>query len=886
MVENPYNSWIWYMPDFVELLDAEDAFDVEYHACMVGGSRNKRQRLRANATELRILDQRWCDGSHKHLPWTSGGSLHHSEEAEYPQQMCEEIASQFVKVDAHVGAAARHHGIASGALAASKRKRQRREQPRKAHLGKQVGARQPERTVAEYKAVHITGIPASDAGQAQQARDSDKGWLSESLVVGNACIPSGSRILRVHGESGQESGQAEVQWGVPWTAEEFMEEARKQTHPFDGGAVATDRIKHAIFLILTTGPEETKSRRRRALARWWKRAKELEEKEKREFGKAPEEVQACWRGKRTNLLCEMAAEAGMPNPELIKSYLQQGAPVFGEVPASGLYESEESLPDKTFEQALKASRWSIPVLQATTRPGRAEVDKEVYERTQQEVAEGKAKGPYTKEEMDQLLGRWWSPARRVGLEQTSGVRPIDDFSEFGQNGTSWTHELVDLGTTDVIAGIAKEWHQAVQADGRVEIEDSLGQRLVGYLHPDFVEPASRNIVGRTVDLKRAFKQVAVAKSMLPLTAVCIWHPIRKEPVFYVLHALPFGARNSVFIFGQIARTIELIMANLFDVLTAQYVDDYPQLEPAVLVDGPDVMLEVFEILGWEVKEVEGRKPSFCDKFVLLGVVFDLSDVCTGKLTVRNKEDRAAKVEKEVAAIIDAGVVRPAATASLRGALNFARSQCFGRCGGAALATMARLEKFGAARVGVEEVEALQFWPRFLRAARPREVLFRDTRLPVLLFTDGAEEDGLVGVGGVIEDRHTAKREYFGGKVQQEVIEEWKAAGGKSKVIHQAELLPAVLAIKMWGEAVAGRRVILYVDNDTALSALVKGTSTSLPSARLTNSFWELVAKYGLFIWIDRVPSVANPADAPSRGCGDALMSEGYNEVLAPGLLSW
>ena len=123
-------------------------------------------------------------------------------------------------------------------------------------------------------------------------------------------------------------------------------------------------------------------------------------------------------------------------------------------------------------------------------------------------------------------------------------------------------------------------------------------------------------------------------------------------------------------------------------------------------------------------------------------------------------------------------------------------------------------------------------------------------------------------------------------MQQGVIEDWKAAGDKSKVIHQAELLPATLSIKLWGEAAVGRRVILYVDRGTALSALVKGTSTSLPSARLTNSFWELAAKCGLFVWIDRVPSVANPADAPSRGCGEALMREGYKEVLASGLLTW
>ena len=35
--------------------------------------------------------------------------------------------------------------------------------------------------------------------------------------------------------------------------------------------------------------------------------------------------------------------------------------------------------------------------------------------------------------------------------QSSGIRPIDDFSESGHNGTSETHERVDLATVDVCA---------------------------------------------------------------------------------------------------------------------------------------------------------------------------------------------------------------------------------------------------------------------------------------------------------------------------------------------------------------------------------------------------------------------------------------------------
>eukprot|EP00974_Lingulodinium_polyedra_P041290 3968065-Lingulodinium_polyedra.AAC.1 len=104
---------------------------------------------------------------------------------------------------------------------------------------------------------------------------------------------------------------------------------------------------------------------------------------------------------------------------------------------------------------------SKPVLRARTKGSvNPEVDDEVLKRTEQEVDEGKAAGPYTEQEVDELLGKRWAPARRVGLAQSAGVRPIDDYSEFGHNGASETYERVDLATVDVWVGILKEYHNA------------------------------------------------------------------------------------------------------------------------------------------------------------------------------------------------------------------------------------------------------------------------------------------------------------------------------------------------------------------------------------------------------------------------------------------
>ena len=141
------------------------------------------------------------------------------------------------------------------------------------------------------------------------------------------------------------------------------------------------------------------------------------------------------------------------------------------------------------------------------------------------------------------------------------------------------------------------------------------------------------------------------------------------------------------------------------------------------------------------------------------------------------------------------------------------------------------------------------------------------------------------MGGVMLLRDSGIDEWhaFGGEVLPEVAQEWRDDGKRTRVIHQAELLPAQLAIEVWAQAVTGRRVILFVDNDAARAALVKGTTKVRPSARIVSKFWEAAASHEVYAWIDRVPSASNVADGPSRGCFEWLVKKGYTRAEVPGL---
>jgi len=87
---------------------------------------------------------------------------------------------------------------------------------------------------------------------------------------------------------------------------------------------------------------------------------------------------------------------------------------------------------------------------------------------------------------------------------------------------------------------------------------------------------------------------------------------------------------------------------------------------------------------------------------------------------------------------------------------------------------------------------------------------------------------------------------------------------KKQIILEAETLAAVTAFALWQFFFAGRRCVLFVDNE--------GTKFSLLKVSFDNDIVDLLAGYfaeyellvHAFSWLARVPSKSNIADPPSR----------------------
>ena len=99
-----------------------------------------------------------------------------------------------------------------------------------------------------------------------------------------------------------------------------------------------------------------------------------------------------------------------------------------------------------------------------------------------------------------------------------------------------------------------------------------------------------------------------------------------------------------------------------------------------------------------------------------------------------------------------------------------------------------------------------------------------------------------------------------------------------------ELLAAVVAYTTFAEELRGEHVIHWVDNESAVYALVKGYTSAPDSARVVNLYHACVTQLGVTPWLEYVQSDDNIADLPSRGEFELLRALGGDKAFRPAVV--
>eukprot|EP00439_Symbiodinium_sp_Y106_P021621 s7722_g2.t1 len=729
---------------------------------------------------------------------------------------------------------------------------------------------------------YMVSLPVSDCSGLQL---DDKRCLKTPFKS----VPKGSRLLRLAFPGGGflkpkalsplPPAPATATFGVFRTPDEFLTASLCLEHPFDSFAHVPDGLLRNLGRVLIDGPLPVMRHRIDLLARWTGWANELAEQEKALHSSLDPRVEAVISGKKLLLLDRIAQSMDWPDVRLLDD-LKQGFSLVGSAPVTGVFEPSFKPAEFTEEELDQRAKFLRPALWAKiTSASPEESDAELWSKTLGERDQKSwLSGPYTYEELTDILGPHWIPVRRFAIYQKGTLRCIDDLSENSINSSWEVAEKVDLKAMDELLWIVSRLMQAIVDRGAVNLALSSGEPVSGPLHTVWrTKPESARPLLKCIDLESAYKQFAIRPADSKRCVVSLKRPSDGESVGFISHALPFGSLASVGQFNRVSRLIHRILVEL-RCLVCNYYDDYPVLEMSMLASNTEKTIrKLMRLLGFSCSE--DKELPFSAVYDLLGVRLDLRSRDFSCVLVANKPDRAREISESVAQVLASGQVVTREVDSLFGRIQYADSQIMGRRGKLALSTLRNLGRgSGVHRLSDSDREAFEVLKSRMESGEPRCIQVGQRGPSLVVYTDGACEPGAADrpvctVGGVLYARWNGatKVRFFGATLSDAVVDRWMASG-KKHLIGLVELYAVVLARFVWGDFLDNRRALFFIDHVGVLSALIKCSSRDELWRTLLVSL-EKADAVPCIGWYARVPSQSNPSDLPSRGLWSFPMCE-------------
>ena len=269
-----------------------------------------------------------------------------------------------------------------------------------------------------------------------------------------------------------------------------------------------------------------------SLDHYKKLARNLEKSEEALHASLNPDVEAIVKTKKVLLFRRMLADIQYDD-QPVADLLVSGVRLSGDLKPTGIWKAADKAATVSVKDLWMSAKAAQAAVLAPLR-GKSEEDakirKELWEATVEEKIAGTLLGPFTAEQIVSAVGPLWIAARRFPVVQNGKLRPIDDFSEFGQNQTFGAQEKVDLRGLDQVVAWAREWQFSVGSDRSVNILLDDGEVLSGTLAAELEDLDARQLVGRVLDLKGAYKQLAAHPADKGLSIVAVYDPESRRTV--------------------------------------------------------------------------------------------------------------------------------------------------------------------------------------------------------------------------------------------------------------------------------------------------------------------------------------------------------------------
>ena len=588
-IENPGNSHYWNTSLMKSLQQKVPHHYVNFHNCCHGGERDKLTSLLVNNNWLDSLEGR-CDKQHQHKPWVptvQNDKLHFatSQEAAYPWLLCERIIHA-IRFALEQRGAFVHETLEQQFFDEDQSTTQRLvlgALPRGMKLMPLVAEFidytyaivNPQSSI--FLDTHILSLPkgaritSRQLGSGAKMRDEIMEKLRDKTLVIENFVGEQFELCTI---------------GMPGDPESFLERAFKAGHPRSLDGVVSDLVDEVAKQNFHGDMFELASRRINFFKYWNGRAKELEGKQREMLKTAPHHVARILSGKRVALMQELLESVGYPDTTLV-SEMVQGFGLTGWMTKSGIFPSRVRRPKFDKATLVKLAQGiNHSTLRSMDRRQDSELEQGAWDETCKELKEGWLW-------KDENNGKNVVIAKRFGIRQGAKIRVIDDCSVCGLNSTVGLREKFRIHNIDQLATMMA--HSFNISRGR---------------HP--------RVVGRTYDLKSAYKQFPISEESRSLLRIAVHEPGKDKPQLMGLDVLPFGAVASVAAFLRISMAVWFIGIRCLGIYWSAFYDDYSVVCRSEMASNTSWACEsLFKLLGLRFAQDGSKATPFDSQFVCL-----------------------------------------------------------------------------------------------------------------------------------------------------------------------------------------------------------------------------------------------------------------------------
>ena len=631
--------------------------------------------------------------------------------------------------------------------------------------------------------------------------------------------------------------------------EGHMKVAQALPSPFESDQPTDDDLDFAARALGAWGPllPRWREKQQKALARLLRLLQPLDEALQENMPPSVRKVQRSAGPAGMALLTTLLRWPDYDQP----SRYVRGFPIIERIQTSGLYRQSaaELLDAYDVNEAFFGEPAEAFVTSIKNLPRPKDADK-VAALVQKEIEKGYQAEGVLAHDMDTRFGKGqWRPMPLFALTQASKDRLIADAKRGEHNDWTTEEERLQVISIDWIAEASRALLAAVES----RHEDAHSWYTPGVM---------------LEDMQDAYRQGPVEPAHARANIVCWWSDKHNGWVFADVYGMVFGVRSAVLNFNRLPTLAVAASRRCLAVPAANYFDDF-----IVLAAAPD-QRSAGACLNLIMKAVGGtfganKAVPWARQRVTLGVNTNLAEITTSATVVfEPRSDTLVTIAEMVTLRREAGLCTPAQAAKLRGVSGWAASATFNRIGRLGTGPLKQRQYYDKGREITPMLdEAFDFLTLVLPQLEPRRVeLAAPPRPRLLVYSDASwpssfdKDSGPPRLGWVIfqEGQRPLGRSAL---LPQEAMVDWLE---RKTQIYAAEAIVPLLALVMEPHIFKGYDVMWFIDNEAAMSSLIRGGAKPEDVGRIAAAAHILMLELHCRIWFEWIDSESNPSDGLSR----------------------